>query len=295
MSFSLLEVKNTPIAGSDGRLMGTDLFCPANQRSPVVVYIHGFNGFKDWGNFDLIARQFAKKGFAFVKMNLSHNGTSMDHPEDFVDLEAFGNNNYSRELFDVNAILDWVCDQGNPYAHLLDTAQLYLLGHSRGGAVALIKASEDARVKGVMTWASVSACKTPWGNMPEEKIAQWRKEGAIYYANKRTGQKMPLYIQLYDDYRANENRLDIQRAISSLTIPLLICHGTEDPAVPFANALQLQQWQPGAELFSIQSDHVFGRSHPWPHDDLPQAMQAVVDRSLQFLDQCIQGNSSTRL
>lgn len=285
----LLERKNILVRGAGGRLMGTDIFCWQDAKSPVVIYVHGFNGFKDWGNFDLVARQFASHGFAFVKMNLSHNGTTPGHPDEFRDIEAFGNNNYSIELADVGAVMDWVCADDNPMAHLLDADRLFLLGHSRGGGVVLIRASEDPRVKAVITWAAVSACKTPWGNMSPEKLQQWKNEGAIYYTNKRTGQKLPLYYQLYEDYCANEQRLDIQKAITSLTVPVLICHGTEDPAVPYASALQLHQWQPKATLFSIASDHVFGRSHPWPHEHLPTAMQAVVDRSLRFLDDCVQG------
>lgn len=283
MHESLLESTNIPVMGSASRPMATDLFCNNTQRSPVVVYIHGFNGFKDWGNFDLIARQFALQGFAFVKMNLSHNGTTMEHLESFADVEAFGQNNYSTELFDVNAILDWLCAEENPYAHLLDTTRIYLLGHSRGGGVALIKAAEDPRVKRVVTWASVSACKTPWGMMAAGKLDQWKKDGAIYYTNKRTGQKLPLYYQLYEDYCANEDRFDLQKAISGLNIPILICHGSNDPAVPVESARQLHAWQPHSTLFIVDSDHVFGRSHPWTRPHLPGAMQMVVDESIRFL------------
>jgi uncharacterized protein len=45
----------------------------------------------------------------------------------------------------------------------------------------------------------------------------------------------------------------------------------------------LQSWQPAAQLFTVQSDHVFGRSHPWTSNDLPTAMEAVLEASLQFL------------
>ena len=45
-----------------------------SQLKPVVVFVHGFKGFKDWGHFPLLADFFAGQGFVFVKLNLSHNG-----------------------------------------------------------------------------------------------------------------------------------------------------------------------------------------------------------------------------
>ncbi|MEQ6122074.1 hypothetical protein [Reichenbachiella sp. MALMAid0571] len=61
-------------------------------KKAVVLFIHGFKGFKDWGYFNLMADHFSDTNFVFVKMNLSHNGTTPESPLDFADLEAFGNN-----------------------------------------------------------------------------------------------------------------------------------------------------------------------------------------------------------
>jgi pimeloyl-ACP methyl ester carboxylesterase len=86
----------------------------------------------------------------------------------------------------------------------------------------------------------------------------------------------------YEDFRNNEERLDIQSAISKLDIPVLLVHGTSDPAVPIEKAHLLKSWQPGAELFTVDSDHVFGRKHPWTEAQLPAVMQAVVGKSIAF-------------
>lgn len=271
-------IKDIQVIGSENRPMLTDIFYTGKtEGKPVVIYAHGFNGFKDWGNFDIIAKHFAEVGFVFVKFNFSHNGTTAEQPEDFADLEAYGNNNYTKELDDLGAIIDWVDDATTGIGNI------YLLGHSRGGGIALLKAAEDTRVKGVVTWASVSECKTPWGSWPLERMEEWENTGVEYYENGRTKQQMPLYYQLYKNYLKNQLRLNIERAIKSLEIPILICHGSEDPAVPVAKAHQLHEWQPNAELFIVPSDHVFGRKHPWESDALPEVMQEVVDRSIGFL------------
>lgn len=278
------QCKNISIAGSDGRPITLDIFFDTHtSKLPVVIYAHGFNGFKDWGNFDLVAQQFARAGFVFVKFNFSHNGTTPEQPDEFADLDAFGKNNYSKELADLRSVTNWVCDVANPYMDAIDLERIYLIGHSRGGGISILYAAEDTRVRKLVTWASVSECKTPWGNWPAEKITEWKKAGVQYYTNSRTDQQMPMLYQLYEDFMQNEERLNIQHAIGRLAIPVLICHGTQDTAVPIEKAYQLAGWQPKANLFIIESDHVFGRRHPWPEDHLPEAMQLVVEKSLQVL------------
>ncbi|MDZ7849053.1 MAG: hypothetical protein U5L96_21325 [Owenweeksia sp.] len=84
------------IEGSRGRLMMADMHLPTHEPpKSILVYAHGINGFKDWGGTDLMAQKFADRGYAFFKFNFSHNGTTPEKPEEFADLEAFGQDNYS--------------------------------------------------------------------------------------------------------------------------------------------------------------------------------------------------------
>ena len=264
--------------------MGMDIFFgSSHQPCPVVIYVHGFNGFKDWGNFDLIAECFAQAGLVLVKFNFSHNGTTPGNPGEFKDLESFGNNNYTKQLVDLRVITDWICGPLNPYHQLMDISKIYLMGHSMGAGIAVLQASEDERIKKLITWAGISECKTPWGNWPADKMEEWKNTGVQYYTNSRTQQQMPMYYQLYEDYLQNIERLDIQNAVKKINVPVLICHGTLDTAVPVYNAFELKKWQPAAQLFTVESDHVFGRKHPWTGNELPPATQAVIDKCLYFL------------
>ncbi len=274
--------KNFVISGSGGKPMLTDIFFgePSGPK-PVLIYAHGFNGFKDWGGFDLLAAQAASAGFVFIKFNFSHNGTTPEAPEDFTDLEAFAENNYTKELDDLAALLDWVSGD-NKYEHEMDRSRIGLIGHSMGGGIALIKAAEDRRVGAIATWASISECKTPWGSWPAGRLAEWKAQGVQFILNSRTGQQMPLGYQLLGDFEDNAERLDIKAAIARLEIPVLICHGTADTSVPVSSAHALAEAQARAELFLVDSDHVFGRRHPWTEPRPPMAMQQVMDRTLEF-------------
>ena len=274
--------KNIVIDGADGKPITLDIFYKEGPPKPTVIYTHGFNGFKDWGHFDIIATNFVEAGFCFIKFNFSHNGTTPQSPEDFVDLEAYGNNNYTKELHDLGAVIGWTLNENNPHSAAIDTAKIYLIGHSRGGGIVLLKGAEEKRIKAIATWASVSQCKTPWGSWPADRIEKWKESGVENYTNNRTKQQMPLYYQLYEDYQGNASRLDVLKATKELTIPVLICHGTEDEAVPVMNAHLLHDAATNSELFLVESDHVFGRRHPWMDSHLPAAMQAVVSKTIEF-------------
>ncbi len=281
----MVTEKNIILNGTNNLPITLDLFvAPGEAPAPVVIYVHGFNGFKDWANFDLIALEFAKWGFALVKFNFSHNGTTPKDPENFSNLEAFGQNNYSIQLQDLQHVIDSVCGENNAFAAHLDKQHIFLVGHSMGGGRALLTAAKDDRVKKVVGWASVSHSTTPWAHWSPEKMAAWKSSGVQYYENGRTKQQLPLYYQLYEDYEQNKEVLDILTAIASLRIPVLLCHGTEDTAVPIEKAYELKDHQPSADLFTVNSDHVFGRKHPWALNELPEAMQMVLSKTIQFLN-----------
>lgn len=269
------------IGFNNGHPIVADLFYKDSvEQKAVVIYAHGFNGFKDWGNFDLIAEQFAWAGFVFVKVNFSHNGTTSETPEAFSDLDAFGNNNYTKQLDDLQQVIEWT--QSDILFQSAEKEKIYLIGHSMGGGICIIKSAEELRVKKLATWASIAECKTPWGLWPEEKLHAWKTEGVQYYFNARTQQQMPLYYQLYEDYMQHQQRLDIKAAMKSLRIPVLVAHGSKDEAVPIAKAYELHQANPSASLFVVESDHVFGRKHPWNEKNLPQPMQDVVNATIHF-------------
>ncbi len=279
-------IKNHIISGAYSNPILCDFFYKENQtKKPVIIYVHGFNGFKDWGNLDLIAQAFSASNYVFVKMNLSHNGTSISHPEDFVDLEAYSQNNYSKEIEDVKTVITYLHDEQLPFKNEIDLDKIILLGHSRGGAISILTAAEDDRVKALLTWASVSECKTPWSKWSETRINQWREIGLEYIENKRTKQLLPLHFQLYEDYQKNEKRFNIEEAIKRLNIPILMAHGLQDEAVSFDEFLKFQKWKPQATFIQVESNHTFGRVHPNLQNEIPEPCRYVIQENIQYLNQ----------
>ena len=276
-------LRNIQLTGADNRPFLLDFYCKLNNtKKPVVIFTHGFKGFKDYGCWDLVAKAFAENGFAFVKYNISHNGTTIDQPTDFADLEAFGNNNFSKELADLGAVIDWLSngDVGIPISEF-KRRKIYLIGHSRGGATTLLKAAEDSRVKKISTWAGVSSLGRYWSN--KEGVAYWRKKGVHYIENSRTKQQMPLYFQLHEDYFANEKRLSLERNIPKIKAKGLIVHGMKDETVPWRSARAIAENNPKFEkLLIAEMDHGLGGKHPWDSETLPTHLTHIVGRCVDF-------------
>jgi pimeloyl-ACP methyl ester carboxylesterase len=115
-------------------------------------------------------------------------------------------------------------------------------------------------------------------------LESWKQTGVTYVINGRTKQQMPHFYQFYEDFKANEERLTIKRAASNLNIPHLIIHGNNDTSVLIDEAENLHLWNPNSELQIIDgADHVFGASHPWEKEGLPNHLNEVVKMSLDFL------------
>ena len=246
---------------------------------PVIIFSHGFKGFKDWGHFPLVARWFAAQGFAFVRFNFSHNGTTPQEPADFANLDNFGKNNFSIELHDLDDVIHWV--ETNSDEHQFDKEKIYLIGHSRGGGISIIKASEDERIKKIVTWASVADFES---RMRVDGFEEWKKTGVTYIPNARTNQNMPLYFQFYEDLDRNRERLLIKKAAKKLNKPFLIVHGTEDDTVSVNEANALHQWAAGSRLCLIENaDHAFNATHPYTAQELNEHILKKLKVSLEFL------------
>ena len=277
----MINLDNFTISSSlhDLPILASVSYLKKDIPKPVIIFSHGFKGFKDWGHFPLVARWFAAQGFAFVRFNFSHNGTTPQEPADFANLDNFGKNNFSIELHDLDDVIHWV--EENAALHEFDKEKIYLIGHSRGGGISIIKASEDERIKKIVTWASVADFES---RMRVDGFEEWKKTGVTYIPNARTNQNMPLYFQFYEDLDRNRERLLIKKAAKKLNKPFLIVHGTDDDTVSINEANALHQWAAGSRLCLIENaDHAFNATHPYTAQVLNEHILKKLKVSLEFL------------
>lgn len=276
-------IKNTVVKSTKhNKPIVTDVYYKDNKQSkPMVIFCHGFKGYKDWGAWNKMTATFVKNNFFFVKFNFSHNGGTLENPIDFPDLEAFGNNNYTTELNDLQDVINWVTT--NPlFSSEIEKSNITLIGHSRGGGIATIKASEDKRITNVISWNGVSDYEKRFPN--KEELNTWKENRVAYIENGRTKQQMPLYYQFYEDFNKNKEKLNIKKAVKKLKASHLIIQGTKDNVVLPLEAENLHKWNKKSELFWIKEmNHAMGCTQPWQQPTMPLFLEKAVQKSIQFI------------
>jgi len=263
------------LTGHDGGPLRVDVRSGARpgEARPAVVVCHGFKGFKDWGFFPPTAERLALAGFTAVTFNFSGSGVGEDG-ESFDELDRWGRQTVSGDLADLETVVGYVAGLGAPW--------IGLLGHSRGGATALLHAARDDRVRALATWSAV--CR--YLRWSEDEVEAWRRDGRLDVLNLRTGQVLPVGRGLLDDLESNgEGSLDVLGAAARLRIPWLIVHGTADETVPQGDARRLREASAsgggsGETLWVEGAGHTFGVRHPWAGSS--PAFDQVLSRTVEF-------------
>jgi pimeloyl-ACP methyl ester carboxylesterase len=159
------------------------------------------------------------------------------------------------------------------------TLPTFLLGHSRGGGVALLGAQDVPGLAGVVVWSPISRVDR-WDEATQR---DWRARGVLEVENARTKQIMRMSPVILDDYEANRERLDVLAAAERLRVPLLVVHGGADESVPVAEGRLIAERSPLSSLVVIQrASHTFNSIHPLVH--VPFALVAASEVSAHFLN-----------
>ncbi len=270
---------------SGGRPLHGIVSLPARPGPrPVVVILHGFKGFMEWGSFPYAAELLANRGLVAVRFNVS--GTGMVPGDELVsDPEAFRANTYARELEDLSTVLRALGNEIAPGR--VDPNNIGLLGHSRGGGVCLLTAAHELwkdRVRALVTWASVARVDY----VAEDRRELWRQDGELEVVNGRTGQRLMLGPDLLAEIEPPiAAYLDIPAAAARRRAPWLQIHGEQDEAVPLDEARML--CAAAAELHELKiiaaGSHTFGARHPFvgPTPALIEALNATQSWFRQHL------------
>ncbi|MEK6375592.1 MAG: alpha/beta fold hydrolase [Acidobacteriota bacterium] len=241
MQFTIDSREGLPIRG--------DFEIPEGARALVVI-AHGFKGFKDWGFFPWLADYLCRERAAVCRFNMSRSGIG-ENSETFERLDLFADDTYSVQIDDLLDVALWCQARVD-----LPT---FLVGHSRGGGVALLAAEKVEKLCGVVTWNAISRIDR-WD---EPTKAQWRRDGYQDVINARTKQVMRMSTRMLDDYEAQRERLDILGAVVKLEVPLLVVYGGRDESVPPSESREIAAYSPDAALIGIgTATHTFNAIHP---------------------------------
>jgi pimeloyl-ACP methyl ester carboxylesterase len=262
-----------------GRVIRGRVACDSEDKTlqPWVLCMHGFKGFMDWSFFPLLTRGLNESGIASVRFNSSGSGVGEDMV-DFSDLAAFEKDTYSRQLEDLARVREAILagDLGP-----LDPDRGVLLGHSRGGGIAVLHAAES-EYQGLIAWAPIDDVV----RFDEATIKSWREVGYLDIPNTRTGQLMRVGIDIVNDVDQNLERLNILEAATRISAPTLIIHGAMDDTVSMECGERLARAIPGSEIQIIEgTGHTFGAAHPL--EELPQSLAMALSCTMGHVVKCL--------
>ena len=275
----MLRKSFTLINQSDEYIRGDLRYREDARDVPAIIICHGFKGFKDWGFFPYLAEVLADAGCATICFNFSRNGVGSD-PYNFTDLDKFADNNYSHELNDIDVVFQAIKNK-NLGNGIINIENIGLLGHSRGGGVALLYCSRNTEISAMVTWSSISTVD----RYSKEDLSSWKNKGYVEIENKRTKQLMRMNRILIDDIEKNKKTLDILSAASKIDVPSLIIHGEMDEAVPLAEGQQIFDNLTTAEKqieIIEKGSHTFNITHPM--DSRSVQFETALDLTESWFD-----------
>lgn len=280
MIYSSVKKESGSVLSNEDLPIYYDLYSPvtANSRSfPVILFLHGFKGFKDWGAFPDACEYMARYGFCVLAFNFSKNGVGKNMLE-FDEEELFRIDSLSSDLEDVGSVIQHL-KKGNIRSEqvMINTDLIGLIGHSRGGHTAVAAAAEYPGIQTLVTWSAVSDYNERW---TEEMISDWESKGFTEITNSRTGQKLKFDKIVYDDAIENADRLMAIKRVKELHIPVLFIAAKNDKSVSHSDSKKLFRECPSdqKEIRLIQNTgHTFSTSHPFEDEDFPEPFDEVLE------------------
>jgi alpha-beta hydrolase superfamily lysophospholipase len=266
-------------AGNDFRLYQHGFLDLKGKQT--VLFVHGYKGYACWGCWALMGDQFAKQGIGFFRMDFSHNGTMASVPNEISDLHRWSMNTYTREVQEVLQAVTHLQGLG---------AQVVLMGHSRGAAIAALASSELQRkgmtLAGLIWLAGVSDFKRrfPTG----DRLSDWAQSDELPIQNGRTGETYIHRFVFYEDFETHETELNVLMQAQFITCPVLLVHAEDDAAVSSQEtktmAKALSKSPLVREKYYDTGGHTMDMFEPWPKDQhMPKKMTDLLVEISHFL------------
>ena len=217
-------------------------FHPGKGNSKDLVVIgHGVTGNKDRPFIIALAEGLSQMGIPALRVSFSGNGASGG---------SFADSTISKEVTDLGSVFDRLADRRICYA-----------GHSMGGAVGVLRASSDSRIRLLVSLAGMVHIKAfaqrEFGSVKPGEGFMWDEPTC------------PLSQAYMEDMARINSVVDLAPQIKA---PWLLMHGTEDDVVPIQDSNDIfRKANDPVELVEIK-----GASHVFAGEYTPVMVEKVV-------------------
>ncbi len=250
------ETAKAEFEGGQGETLAAALELPRGTPRAYALFAHCFSCSKDIKAARDIARALRELGFAVLRFDFTGLGASEGD---------FANTNFSSNVEDLVSAAD--------YLRREFSAPSLLIGHSLGGAAAIVAATRVPEVKGVATIGAPAEAAHVVQHIGEKR-AEIEAKGAATVS--LAGRPFTIKKQFLEDLEQNR----VGAAAAALNKPLLIMHAPFDQTVGIENATRLfvAAKHPKSFVSLDTADHLLSKSA-----DTRYAAQVIASWAERFI------------
>ncbi|GAB4539696.1 MAG: bifunctional alpha/beta hydrolase/OsmC family protein [Parvularculaceae bacterium] len=201
--------------GSAGNLLAAALEAPPGRPRAYALFAHCFSCSKDVRAARFVSEALRREGFAVLRFDFTGLGQSEGD---------FSNTNFSSNVGDLTAAAKFLEESYE--------APELLVGHSLGGAAAIVAASAMPSVKAVAAIAAPAEAGHVLSHFHLREDEIRNSEGAVVTLG---GREFRITKQFLDDI----SKQNVEAAAAALKRPLLLLHSPRDEVVGIENAGRL--------------------------------------------------------
>jgi pimeloyl-ACP methyl ester carboxylesterase len=198
----------------------------------IVIIGHGVTGNKDRPFVVALGEGLARAGISALRISFSGNGASGGKFED---------STITKEVADLGSVID-----------ALSGREIIYVGHSMGGAVGVLRAASDPRIKALVSLAGMVHTKAfaerEFGSVKPGEGFMWDDTGC----------------PLSQNYMNDLGKIgSVANEAPKIRVPWLLVHGTEDDVVPIQDSEDIftRANQPKEFVKIPGANHVFAGTH----------------------------------
>lgn len=261
------ETRKTEFAASTGERLAAALELPAGEPLAYALFAHCFTCSKDIRAAREIARALRARGFAVLRFDFTGLGGSEGD---------FANTNFSSNVEDLVAAADYLRNEFK--------APSILIGHSLGGAAAIVAARSIPEVKGVATIGAPARADHVAMHV-KDKREEIERNGQARV--DLAGRSFTITRQFLDDLEGQT----VLESAGDLKKPLLVMHAPFDQTVGVDNASEifLAAKHPKSFVSLDTADHLLS-----DEGDADYAAGVLAAWSARYIDTGAQTLSSVR-
>ncbi len=262
-----------------------DIYFPGQSgetKTACVVFSPDFLLPRKWGFYPFLGEKVSQE-YAFITYDPSFSGFkdggNLVHEPELMARYTLGS-----DIDDFKRLLKGIRDREIPGSENIDPDKIFVSGHGKGAAIALLSAVADPSVKGTIC---LSAISTLMRFSPKDRD-EMKEKGFIQVEAPISGQTLKLSRTFLDELENNKEEFSLQKAVKSLDIPIVFIHGEEDLEVSVKESESLYHWSKKENTRLVlmeKTGHTFGADHPFKHPN--KELNIIVEIYINFIKEVL--------